>query len=402
MLYLASLISGIVVLVVTAPVLVTVAYIALAEGKATTRYPWLTPQFYSDHLQVLLNRSYSSLEWALTSPPKPHAFLSLPLQSKIGLKSFNKHLILTNVITGIVIFIAFFYFRSYIFPEACIEATFRLLDHKPSLYSINKDFFLGLLAVICRLSLKGFVEDCLAIFLLPQPTVGISDSRYFMTSNPPIDMPASSSTLPESYSQLAMQIANDTLHIENFYKQFDLFKIDMDKYTELLTKRNNVFQGDTVSLDSPEVASTLVLLLQDQTQLLNSSILRRIKWVKCLTPGLPLNVNNEIDLLYKNIVVLQGNMTDELPRIIAIKDDKQQAKAYFSLLNGYRNNVRKELVKLETVAHHGFKNSAPQLYRMKQFKKLINVDVPKTINDVVEQDSYLKAKISKIINAQKK
>lgn len=58
-----------------------VVYAQLVEGKATTRYPWLTPQFYTDTLQTLLNRSYNSLEWALTSPPKPHAFVSLPLQS---------------------------------------------------------------------------------------------------------------------------------------------------------------------------------------------------------------------------------------------------------------------------------------------------------------------------------
>ena len=32
-------------------------------------------------LKTLLNRSYNSLEWALNSPPKPHAFVSLPLQS---------------------------------------------------------------------------------------------------------------------------------------------------------------------------------------------------------------------------------------------------------------------------------------------------------------------------------
>jgi cytochrome c oxidase subunit 1 len=58
-----------------------IVYVQLVEGKATSRYPWLTPQFYTDSLQVLLNRSYISLEWALTSPPKPHAFVSLPLQS---------------------------------------------------------------------------------------------------------------------------------------------------------------------------------------------------------------------------------------------------------------------------------------------------------------------------------
>lgn len=32
-------------------------------------------------------RSYGSLEWALNSPPKPHAFVSLPLQSKTVLSS---------------------------------------------------------------------------------------------------------------------------------------------------------------------------------------------------------------------------------------------------------------------------------------------------------------------------
>ena len=58
-----------------------IVYIQLVEGKATSRYPWLSPEFYSDSLQTLLNRSYNSLEWALTSPPKPHAFVSLPIQS---------------------------------------------------------------------------------------------------------------------------------------------------------------------------------------------------------------------------------------------------------------------------------------------------------------------------------
>jgi len=41
----------------------------------------MTPQFYTDTLQALLNRSSPSLEWSLSSPPKPHAFVSLPVQS---------------------------------------------------------------------------------------------------------------------------------------------------------------------------------------------------------------------------------------------------------------------------------------------------------------------------------
>ena len=60
-----------------------IVYVQLVEGRATSRYPWLTPQFYSDSLQTILNRAYDSLEWCLNSPPKPHAFVSLPLQSTL-------------------------------------------------------------------------------------------------------------------------------------------------------------------------------------------------------------------------------------------------------------------------------------------------------------------------------
>jgi cytochrome c oxidase subunit 1 len=72
---------GSIISVVATWLFLYIVYVQLVEGKATSRYPWLTPQFYSDTLQTLLNRSYNSLEWALNSPPKPHAFVSLPLQS---------------------------------------------------------------------------------------------------------------------------------------------------------------------------------------------------------------------------------------------------------------------------------------------------------------------------------
>lgn len=58
-----------------------ILYVQLVEGKAAYRYSWLTAQFYTDILQAFLNRAYNSIEWAISSPPKPHAFLSLPLQS---------------------------------------------------------------------------------------------------------------------------------------------------------------------------------------------------------------------------------------------------------------------------------------------------------------------------------
>ena len=72
---------GSIISVVATVLFLYIVYVQLVEGTATSRYPWLTPQFFSDLFQTLLNRSYSSIEWTLTSPPKPHAFVSLPLQS---------------------------------------------------------------------------------------------------------------------------------------------------------------------------------------------------------------------------------------------------------------------------------------------------------------------------------
>jgi cytochrome c oxidase subunit 1 len=74
---------GSIISVVATGLFLYIVYVQLREGAAASRYPWLTPQFFSDLFQSLLNRTYSSLEWSLNSPPKPHAFESLPLQSAI-------------------------------------------------------------------------------------------------------------------------------------------------------------------------------------------------------------------------------------------------------------------------------------------------------------------------------
>nr|YP_009577890.1 cytochrome c oxidase subunit 1 [Cordyceps cicadae]QBG64886.1 cytochrome c oxidase subunit 1 [Cordyceps cicadae]QBG64924.1 cytochrome c oxidase subunit 1 [Cordyceps cicadae]QZM06826.1 cytochrome c oxidase subunit I [Cordyceps chanhua] len=72
---------GSIISVVAAWLFLYIVYRQLLDGKVASRNPWLIPGFYTDILQSNLNRSYSSLEWGLSSPPKPHAFVSLPLQS---------------------------------------------------------------------------------------------------------------------------------------------------------------------------------------------------------------------------------------------------------------------------------------------------------------------------------
>ena len=72
---------GSIISVIATVLFLQIVYKQLIEGKPAGKYPWLTPQFYTDALQANLNRSYPSIEWGLNSPPKPHAFTSLPLQS---------------------------------------------------------------------------------------------------------------------------------------------------------------------------------------------------------------------------------------------------------------------------------------------------------------------------------
>jgi len=74
---------GSIISVVATVLFLHIVYTQLVEGEATSRFPWLVPEFYSDLFQTLFSRNYNSLEWTLNSPPKPHAFVSLPIQSRI-------------------------------------------------------------------------------------------------------------------------------------------------------------------------------------------------------------------------------------------------------------------------------------------------------------------------------
>ena len=99
---------GSIISVIATYIFLHILYEQLVAGKPATRYAWLENPFYTDTLQSLLNRSYNSIEWALNSPPKPHAFVSLPLQSSNNL-SFSKSVLdniphyLISLVFGIII-----------------------------------------------------------------------------------------------------------------------------------------------------------------------------------------------------------------------------------------------------------------------------------------------------------
>ena len=81
---------GSLISVVATALFLHILYVQLVEGKASQRYPWLAPQFYSDLFQTLFSRNYKSLEWSIDSPPKPHAFVNLPMQSSVWVTDKRK------------------------------------------------------------------------------------------------------------------------------------------------------------------------------------------------------------------------------------------------------------------------------------------------------------------------
>jgi len=72
---------GSIISVAATALFLQIVYLQLVKGKAVYGYPWGVPQLFSDYLRILKDKCAPGLEWALHSPPKPHAFTSLPLQS---------------------------------------------------------------------------------------------------------------------------------------------------------------------------------------------------------------------------------------------------------------------------------------------------------------------------------
>ena len=60
-----------------------ILYIQLVKGKQASRYPIYSGDIFKDYPRIIFNRAYISLEWNVQSPPKPHVFVSLPVQNVI-------------------------------------------------------------------------------------------------------------------------------------------------------------------------------------------------------------------------------------------------------------------------------------------------------------------------------
>ncbi len=93
---------GSIISVAATALFLQIVYLQLVTGKAVFGYPWAVPQLFSDYFRILKDRTAPGLEWALHSPPKPHAFTSLPLQSVSFRENIISSLLLQSVIGSVI------------------------------------------------------------------------------------------------------------------------------------------------------------------------------------------------------------------------------------------------------------------------------------------------------------
>lgn len=220
---------GSIISVVATWLFLYIVYIQLIEGKSVSRYPWLTPQFYTDYLQSLLNRAYSSLEWCLNSPPKPHAFVSLPLQSKVFsviLEKINNNKIRLTL-SGMGSFMLlmptkFFFYQlglEWLFPVVaafyiCLFVTVSLLlDMKdlPTAFTYIVIFTFGGFLVYMITLIKDIF---FCFFIIPESIVQLN---YYINNKQGFFMNPSNSGVapPQGTSNAVYTNSNNSFHISN-------------------------------------------------------------------------------------------------------------------------------------------------------------------------------------------
>ena len=140
-------------------------YIQLTIGKPVSGYVWHMPSYFFDALQALIIRSFDSLEWALSSPPKPHAFVSLPVQSGLPPRKLNRFWafikqIWVNVYTKkfifsfIIVFFTGFISRYIILKYYDINVFTDIFNIASILYYVGLSVYIRLLGEIINELLK--------------------------------------------------------------------------------------------------------------------------------------------------------------------------------------------------------------------------------------------------------
>jgi hypothetical protein len=69
----------------------------------------------------------------------------------------------------------------------------------------------------------------------------------------------------------------DSIFTDSIKLEFSKFQEDMAKLAKSLKDRRMMYDQGKITMDTPEIPNFLVMMLQDQTQFLNASLLKRME-----------------------------------------------------------------------------------------------------------------------------
>ena len=128
---------GSIVSVVATWLFLNILYKELVKGKIIQKYMWNLAQFYSDTLKASMERCFPSLEWGLDSPPKPHAYESLPSQSYIFIKFWLFFKIILKNITILRLIVLLSMLLSISILYYYLTLNYDIKDYKDIIISIH-------------------------------------------------------------------------------------------------------------------------------------------------------------------------------------------------------------------------------------------------------------------------
>lgn len=248
-----------------------ILYLQLVEGKASQRYPWLSTQYLSDIFQTLFSRNYNTLEWSLLSPPKPHAFVNLPLQSNI----------LRNPIVKVILDIFFFLILIFSFISCiivCASLGYIIWDLSPAAHLMTQLpespkllKYDNLLKSLLTLKVEGLPEAGKTADSVELPEAGkTADSMELPEADKPYES-SDSEDLPEDldlnkvknlYDYIVSKSTWDPKEIPDIKKKFTVFNelaelnelVCINKKIEALDESSSAGLSQIEALNDPSTS----------------------------------------------------------------------------------------------------------------------------------------------------
>lgn len=146
---------------------------------------------------------------------------------------------------------------------------------------------------------------------------------------------------------------------------------------------------------------TFYNVLEYQAKYLHHHVIKRKVWFRLFTDNIINSLNDKLafEELDKKTNDLFENYFSQVEKLSSMTNVEIALKEFFNRTNEVRNAVYKELNAFERDLDA--KVRAESIYTSKEFRHIYNIEYPSVKKKYVDQDSYLRKKVSEVLNAPK-